>query len=136
MDNETARKMLAAPSSITSSRETEEQPAQMYNERPTWLDNAHRALDRAVFAAYGWPYPLPNQEILARLLALNHQRATAQAEPTSRSAHPTRSKAQNGTNRGNERTDYRTSQLQKPVKNTSKLARQALPHATPTKQEL
>jgi hypothetical protein len=25
----------------------------LYNQRPTWLMNAHRALDEAVFAAYG-----------------------------------------------------------------------------------
>ena len=31
----------------------------LYNERPTWLDLAHRRLDEAVFAAYGWsPSPL------------------------------------------------------------------------------
>ena len=27
----------------------------LYNERPAWLDNAHRALDDAVSDAYGWP---------------------------------------------------------------------------------
>jgi type II restriction/modification system DNA methylase subunit YeeA len=47
----------------------------LYNERPTWLANAHRKLDRAVFAAYGWPDDLPDSEILARLLALNRERA-------------------------------------------------------------
>lgn len=26
----------------------------LYNQRPTWLDLAHRKLDEAVFAAYGW----------------------------------------------------------------------------------
>lgn len=26
----------------------------LYNERPTWLDQAHRKLDEAVFAAYRW----------------------------------------------------------------------------------
>jgi len=56
----------------------------LYNQRPAWLDNAHRTLDQAVFAAYGWPYPLPTQEILARLLALNHQRATKSTAPDSR----------------------------------------------------
>jgi type II restriction/modification system DNA methylase subunit YeeA len=45
-----------------------------------WLDNAHRALDQAVFAAYGWPSSLTTQQILANLLALNHQRA-APANP-------------------------------------------------------
>ena len=48
----------------------------LYNARPTWLDNAHRKLDAAVFAAYGWPADLSDDEILARLLALNLERAT------------------------------------------------------------
>ena len=49
----------------------------LYNQRPTWLELAHRALDHAVFAAYGWPDDPSDQEILARLLALNLQRASA-----------------------------------------------------------
>ncbi len=52
----------------------------LYNERPTWLANAHAALDAAVFAAYGWAEPpgqLPDTEILGRLLALNLQRQSA-----------------------------------------------------------
>ncbi len=49
----------------------------LYNQRPAWLANAHEALDRAVFAAYGWPYPLTRDEILARLLKLNHERSAA-----------------------------------------------------------
>lgn len=47
----------------------------LYNERPQWLATAHSALDEAVFAAYGWPSNLAKDEILARLLALNHERA-------------------------------------------------------------
>lgn len=49
----------------------------LYNERPTWLQHAHAALDAAVFAAYGWPVDLPDKEILARLLALNLEREPA-----------------------------------------------------------
>jgi len=37
-----------------------------------------RSLDEAVFAAYGWPSTLTDQEILAHLLTLNHERAAAQ----------------------------------------------------------
>ncbi|MGD0829353.1 MAG: DNA methyltransferase [Terracidiphilus sp.] len=48
----------------------------LYNQRPEWLANAHRALDEAVFAAYGWPSGLTKEEILGRLLALNHKRAS------------------------------------------------------------
>ncbi len=40
-----------------------------------WLQNAHRKLDEAVSAAYGWPGDLGDDEILARLLDLNLQRA-------------------------------------------------------------
>lgn len=47
----------------------------LYNERPAWLVNAHRALDEAVAGAYGWPADLSDDEILARLFALNQERA-------------------------------------------------------------
>ncbi len=53
----------------------------LYNARPDWLANAHRALDEAVFAAYGWPSDLSRDQILSRLLELNHQRAAAQPTP-------------------------------------------------------
>ena len=49
----------------------------LYNERPAWLARAHRQLDEAVFAAYGWPPDLSDAETLARLLALNLERARA-----------------------------------------------------------
>ena len=50
----------------------------LYNDNPTWLQNAHAALDAAVAAAaYGWPANLPEAEILARLLALNLKRAAS-----------------------------------------------------------
>ncbi|HQN42758.1 MAG TPA: hypothetical protein PLA25_01390 [Anaerolineaceae bacterium] len=47
----------------------------LYNQRPTWLQHAHRKLDTAVFAAYSWPPDLTDEDILARLLALNLERA-------------------------------------------------------------
>jgi hypothetical protein len=49
----------------------------LYNQRPTWLDNTHRDLDAAVAAAYGWPSDIAEEEALARLLALNLERAAA-----------------------------------------------------------
>lgn len=52
----------------------------LYNARPTWLANAHKALDEAVAAAYGWPADLSDDEVLARLFALNQERAAAQAK--------------------------------------------------------
>ncbi len=50
----------------------------LYNERPAWLAAAHARLDAAVFAAYGWPDDLSDEELLARLLALNGARAQGQ----------------------------------------------------------
>jgi hypothetical protein len=47
----------------------------LYNQRPTWLANAHADLDSAVLDAYGWPAGLSDGEILERLLALNLERA-------------------------------------------------------------
>jgi type II restriction/modification system DNA methylase subunit YeeA len=49
----------------------------LYNQRPTWLVNAHAALDAAVFEAYAWPDQIDDSEILARLLELNLQREPA-----------------------------------------------------------
>jgi type II restriction/modification system DNA methylase subunit YeeA len=49
----------------------------LYNERPAWLDNAHRDLDAAVAAAYGWPAEIAEEDALARLLALNLDRSAA-----------------------------------------------------------
>jgi type II restriction/modification system DNA methylase subunit YeeA len=52
----------------------------LYNLRPTWLELAHKKLDKAVFNAYGWPDDLTDDEILERLLALNFERAKSQQE--------------------------------------------------------
>jgi type II restriction/modification system DNA methylase subunit YeeA len=54
---------------------------EVYNKRQkgeaAWLANAHKRLDEAVFAAYGWPADLADDDLLARLLALNLERAAA-----------------------------------------------------------
>lgn len=50
----------------------------LYNAKPTWLQNAHAKLDRAVWDAYGWPtgeVPAEVDVILSRLLELNQERA-------------------------------------------------------------
>ncbi len=47
----------------------------LYNDRPTWLANAHAALDRAVFDAYGWPENFTDEDVLKELLALNLERS-------------------------------------------------------------
>lgn len=42
---------------------------------PQKLELAHKKLDEAVFAAYGWPSDLSDEEILERLLRLSMERA-------------------------------------------------------------
>jgi type II restriction/modification system DNA methylase subunit YeeA len=51
----------------------------LYNARPAWLDNAHKALDEAVAEAYSWgddwrAGKLNEDEILSRLFKLNQER--------------------------------------------------------------
>ena len=53
----------------------------LYNQRPAWLDAAHKELDQSVATAYGWAdysADMPDEEILKRLLALNLQRSVEQ----------------------------------------------------------
>jgi len=52
----------------------------LYNERPAWLDLAHKKLDAAVAGAYGWPADLSDEQILEKLLALNLERAAEEAK--------------------------------------------------------
>jgi type II restriction/modification system DNA methylase subunit YeeA len=49
----------------------------LYNQRPQWLNDAHRDLDAAVAAAYGWPADIAEEDALAKLLDLNLARAAA-----------------------------------------------------------
>ena len=58
--NETAAKELKART-LTN----------LYNARPQWLADAHNALDAAVATGYGWDADIEDEEVLARLLALN-----------------------------------------------------------------
>ncbi len=48
----------------------------LYNQKPTWLLDAHAKLDVAVIAAYGWNPGIDNEGILRELLALNTSRST------------------------------------------------------------
>jgi type II restriction/modification system DNA methylase subunit YeeA len=50
----------------------------LYNERPTWLETVHMALDQAVLDAYGWPHDLSDEAILERLLKLNLERSRSE----------------------------------------------------------
>jgi hypothetical protein len=53
----------------------------LYNQRPQWLLDAHRDLDVAVAAAYGWLADISEEEALAKLLELNLARAGAELMP-------------------------------------------------------
>jgi type II restriction/modification system DNA methylase subunit YeeA len=52
----------------------------LYNERLAWLDLAHKKLDAAVAAAYGWPPDSSDEQILEKLLALNLARAAEETK--------------------------------------------------------
>ncbi len=43
----------------------------LYNDRPQWLDDAHKALDAAVAAAYGWRADIGEDEAMEELLGMN-----------------------------------------------------------------
>ena len=60
--------------------------------RPAWLAFAHRRLDDAVAAAYGWPADLTAEQILERLLALNLERADAERRAETPTKRTTREK--------------------------------------------
>ena len=66
------------PPDISASEVKKRTLTNLYNARPTWLDHAHKTLDAAVAAAYGWTVDLEDQDVLGRLLALNLERAAAQ----------------------------------------------------------
>jgi hypothetical protein len=52
------------------------------------LKDLHDRLDAAVADAYGWPVDLPDDELLTRLVALNHARAKEEASGTIRWLRP------------------------------------------------
>jgi hypothetical protein len=52
----------------------------LYNQRPAWLDSAHKQLAAAVADAYNWAdytADMPDEEIVKRLLALNLEGAAS-----------------------------------------------------------
>jgi len=77
----TLRQSTGAPSPSGGGENKEKRTlTKLYNLRPTWLELAHQKLDKAVLAAYGWEEEINDEEILARLLALNLERAARQEE--------------------------------------------------------
>jgi hypothetical protein len=52
----------------------------LYNERPAWLDLAHKKLDQAVFSAYGSDHTMSDDQLLEKLLELNLVRAKQDKE--------------------------------------------------------
>jgi type II restriction/modification system DNA methylase subunit YeeA len=66
------------PKSESAARELKKRTlTNLYNANPAWLQNAHRELDEAVAAAYGWEWPLTDDEILKRLFRLNQERSAS-----------------------------------------------------------
>ncbi len=65
------RRVWLDPPGMTEAELKKRTLTNLYNTNPTWLAHAHERLDRAVYAAYGWEHPLGEEDVLARLLALN-----------------------------------------------------------------
>ena len=82
---DTARRAYLNPPDATPDVLKKRTLTNLYNERPTWLSMLHADLDRAVWDAYGWddadPHAVSEDVILARLLALNLERAGAHHQP-------------------------------------------------------
>ncbi|MBA2693555.1 MAG: class I SAM-dependent DNA methyltransferase [Rubrobacter sp.] len=72
---DTLRRNWLDPEGATAADLKKRTLTNLYNARPTWLDNAHRSLDEAVFEAYGWPLGISDEDILKELLALNMERS-------------------------------------------------------------
>ncbi|MGX6648801.1 hypothetical protein ACWCOP_12770 [Maricaulaceae bacterium MS644] len=47
----------------------------LHNQRPAWLDHAHRALYEPLAGAHCWPADLSDDDVLAKLFAPNQARA-------------------------------------------------------------
>jgi type II restriction/modification system DNA methylase subunit YeeA len=77
----TVRYPRLEPKDADSAKKLKERTlTKLYNERPTWLDLAHKKLDQAVAAAYDFPADLTDEQILERLLKLNLERAAEEAK--------------------------------------------------------
>ena len=68
------RNRLNPEENITGAELKKRTLTNLYNARPTWLANAHAALDRAVFAAYGGPKEIGDEDILKSLHAFDPER--------------------------------------------------------------
>ncbi len=64
------------------------------------LRQIHDDLDAAVADAYGWPHDLNDEEILERLVALNHERAAEEAQGNIRWLRPEFQNPQGAESRG------------------------------------
>ncbi len=60
------------------------------------LKQIHDDLDAAVFDAYGWPHDLDDEEILQRLVDLNHERAEEESRGIIRWLRPEFQNPQHG----------------------------------------
>jgi len=85
----------AEKNALKSTRSTSE-PAALTSQEKLVFDAAlvatlrqlHDDLDAAVADAYGWPWPLADEEILERVVALNAARAAEEAQGTIRWLRP------------------------------------------------
>ena len=91
------------------------------------LREIHDELDAAVCDAYGWPVTLTDEEILARLVALNAERAAEEAQGLIRWLRP---EYQAPSDHGVRNTQYALIQEDSPIYEVSPETRPLLPWPT------
>ena len=69
-------KVMVPKNEVSASELKRRTLTNLYNVNPPWLQHVRLELDEAVAAAYGWEWPLTEQEILRKLFDLNQARAT------------------------------------------------------------
>lgn len=96
------------------------------------LKQIHDDLDVAVFAAYGWPTSLTDEEILTRLVTLNAERAAEEAQGTVRWLRP---EFQNPTGQKAATQGTLIEETEEPQEKTSKKAKLPWPKTLPERAQ-
>jgi hypothetical protein len=84
-----------------SGQATPQQQDRIREARAAIVDRLHEQIDVAVAEAYGWPADLPPAEIVARLVALNHERAEEERQGHVRWLRPDYQRPRFGGTKGN-----------------------------------
>lgn len=97
------------------------------------LKQIHDDLDAAVFEAYGWSSNLTDEEILEKLVALNHQRAEEEERDLIRWLRPEFQNPQDTKPQGKQKTLDVGTKEKKPKAKTTKIKKAAWPKTLPAR---